>query len=1135
MTVNQEEESLRESCPSRATDQDVGDKINGETKEIEKPRMIGKTKQSHTSVAPTLDVDSSLSKHDPPRRESRIGDVLAAGESESRMTNGKTEIGHVLGESNRFSSLEMRRLPVNILLKPVLMDSTSMVSDEFHTDDKDKEVVGEDKDFLHCLCLRPGYSLRTQLMLSFGSISIITIVLVVLICVVVAELVGQNVKNISKTAFEEITTETQILTARYLAETLTEKLLLVDAVKLLVEATRDRFSGYPSASESDVPFFDILSRQGKYPVDFPPPPLEWQFEANVNANNYEEHFQSRNYYKNRDASTASASFVFKGICDPSETDPLGDAFWPNCTDANNDVSTGGVVEPTNTTAVIYNKGKDLIPLLKSIFESRDVINDVGVYFANSGAGATLNYPHYTISTQSSYESTGCGWMTTPNFYDPTRPIGTPEMIERCSPRRTIVSSRMYSPMERGWCVSQALEPDRVHYEAGPDAWDNASWILVMGQAVYDRITQEFLACTYVGITLGVIDQELMQATVVEGEILSLIDHSRGGIIVGSSKPNRNASESVSIYDADFGMTKTEYDELLNLVDYDSQWDPVEVRRKYTDFQVRNGKYFLSTYPIPPVPDGFDRTYMPLFMVVVSTPLESIYGVVSEASDMIDDRVRAVNIFCVTAGAVGLLFALLVISMMAEMLTRPLRKMNQIASEIVNNFGDPTKENAIENSADGNVSGEARCTPKTELSEVVKEFNKLVASFSGSSMVKTEHHKHHEICNTFNLQKEFLTLYESRIQEKFMYSVEPPTRRNFHENAEEECMAYIHGGTNMMDDHDTFTTNPPIYHEAKAQRNFSSPLFLWIVALMVTPLLFVNVIITAVALNTVSNEFAGSVEQAEVFFLNVEKAKLAVQSRLRADFVAGFTAKATSDLFVLTRYAGWLLFGGLGPSNSYNRLMSGAEECKVYNDPLSCPFVEENIFCDCAWKDKITSAPCRSFPEGSRHLQKSFWACQSDDADEKGNRLTSTYPKTSYSPESTVWWGDQESVPGFDNATIGNTGYANLYERLRTAAALPLFEAMYNYPEIKDSTIGIYLAFESDGLFVGYNGCSSANHVAMSRFQSTVENGAARLRPELCPLGKFGFDPRYVIKGEAINEIRASLSHELLTQQMQEMV
>jgi hypothetical protein len=292
-----------------------------------------------------------------------------------------------------------------------------------------------------------------------------------------------------------------------------------------------------------------------------------------------------------------------------------------------------------------------------------------------------------------------------------------------------------------------------------------------------------------------------------------------------------------------------------------------------------------------------------------------------------------------------------------------------------------------------------------------------------------------------------------------------------------------------------------------RKTFSSPLFLWIVALMVIPLLLINVVITAVALHSVSNGFAESVQHAEGFFLDIQISKLSVQTILRASYIRDKTTKVAKDAHILSRYVSWLLFGGVKRTESLNSLMTGMDVCKKFGDPLLCPFVEEMTVCDCAWNNQQSQATCHDYPKGSRNLQRSYWLCQSDDADQNGNRYNTSYPKNSFSPASTSWWTDQASVPGWNDTDITETGDANLFLRLGGVAAVPVFEALFNYPEVKDTNLGFYAAFEADGLFVGYDGCDSSQHVQLLTFKSTIDNGASFLRPELCPLGKYGYDPR----------------------------
>jgi HAMP domain-containing protein len=1001
--------------------------------------------------------------------------------------------------NSRSPSLVLRRLPVDSLLKPAFVECASICSDENGQDEKDEGTVGEKTDLLHILCLRPGYTLRTQLLLSFGTINAVTVAFVVAICIVVSGLAGKYVKDTYETSYVEYMTENAGLSARYLAESLDQRLMLFNVADIMYEATQDRFAGYPNESDDKVPFFDVDSQTRKYPISAQPLPLDWQIEQYMNEKgNFEEHFQNRDYYNNRTVSTASGMFFMQGACDPSITDIYADTFWQNCTDANNDISTGGVVAPSLMTEHIHRKAKDLTPLLKALFESREEIRDLGVYFANSGAGASVSFPYYPLPGSSTYVSVGCDWMNETNPRDASRMIGTQEMIGMCHPAGEEVSTRLYNPLERGWCRDQALSPDRLLFATGRNAWENDEWLFSVGRAVYDRLTKDFVACIFVGISLGAIDEELAESRIVPGSELSVVLWDKNGTIISSSGLDASQNRSLTIYEASLGLTKESYEELYNLVDFGSQWDPTEVRSKYGNFTSEDDNYFVASYPMPPIPDNYDDTYEPLLFIIVSTSTDTVSSIVDVMNYTVDKKVRDVNKFSIIAGAIGLAVATLIIFMMSSMLTLPLKSMNKVAQEIVDNFGVPSEEKRIEGS-EQKISKEASCTPRTELSEVVKEFNKMVTSFSGTTMAKSERAKHHEVHNIFNLRNEFSELYASRDNDDFKYSIEPP--------AERIRNGYVHAGRNLAVSEATTTTAPTTSGNAATKSKKCSPLFLWTLVLIVTPLLVVNITISAVVISMVSVALTESVDEVQDIFILNQSTALLVHSRLRADYVSGLTAKSTSDLFVLARYSNWLLFGGLERSNAFTEVISGAEACKLFDDVTECPYFQETNVCDCAWGDN-QSQTCQHYPGGSRPLQKKFFACESHGTKADGDRNTTGYPDVSYSTETTSWWDNQTGVPGGGESSAAS-GYNSTYDRLRSISAHPLFEVLYNYGVDKNSTIATYVGFEADGLFVGYNGCFNGFHANLASWSSTKENGAAEMRPELCPLGKYGYDPRYV--------------------------
>ena len=234
------------------------------------------------------------------------------------------------------------------------------------------------------------------------------------------------------------------------------------------------------------------------------------------------------------------------------------------------------------------------------------------------------------------------------------------------------------------------------------------------------------------------------------------------------------------------------------------------------------------------------------------------------------------------------------------------------------------------------------------------------------------------------------------------------------------------------------------------------------------------------------------------------------TRLRSGFVSAFSEKSTKDLAVFTRYSSWLLFGALNRSGTFTELSSGIEECKNYSDDFwQCPHYVENLVCDCAWGESDYDDVCSDFPDpsSSRNLQVPWWISEEADTP-NGDRLTTSFPDGFESPETGVWWDDVNSLPGSD-AGANASGHDSIYDRVRVISSVPVTIPLYNYGHGKpeETMSGLGIGFESDGTFVMYEGCSTARHVSLSSWSSSLANRASELRPELCPIGKHGYDPR----------------------------
>ena len=125
------------------------------------------------------------------------------------------------------------------------------------------------------LCLNPKYRLKTQLMISFGTVNLLTILIIIAACIGVTTYLGETIKDINQNAFQyKLVPEIQSRSVRYLAESLEQQLMPKNMISIIVEATMDRFQGYPDTlflhdydEQQQVPFKDVISNNFIYPIN----------------------------------------------------------------------------------------------------------------------------------------------------------------------------------------------------------------------------------------------------------------------------------------------------------------------------------------------------------------------------------------------------------------------------------------------------------------------------------------------------------------------------------------------------------------------------------------------------------------------------------------------------------------------------------------------------------------------------------------------------------------------------------------------------------------------------------------------------------------------------------------------------
>jgi len=799
-------------------------------------------------------------------------------------------------------------------------------------------------------------------------------------------------------------------------------------------------------------------------------------------------------------------YSMQGACDPRAMNSSDQGYYPNCTTDNNNVVTGGVVAPNPTNLQVYRKAADLSPFLKALHESYPDVKQMGYFFSNSGAGSSVFYPHYALDPAGSYESVGCEWMRALNPINETLgAIATEEEISRCHPEGAIVPMKEYNPLERAWCRDQALNPQRVH-NIGPyiDAFNNDQWIMTAGRAVYDRITGAFISCIAVEFLIDAVKKILESVKVDDlGVIFTLARNDDDGTVVISRTLDWDAENSTTTVDdpsIETGIDRDAFDKIKSIVDFSQKWDPKDVSDSFAKSLFAEGEYVVSAYPIPLPPDKYDPTYVPEFFAIFSLPLsESLEAAAVSVNNQVDKNVSSIVIISVAVGLVGLAVVILLIFATSSWFVEPLKWIHNVGDQVVGKFGQD-----LDTGIDYERKKSLPCSPNTELRLLVDEFKVMVARFSGEGTAKRMALNDIEKVNSFDLSADFLGLYKSRDESvfKFNYSKSAASK----DQSVDQC----HLGPNIVRISPTLVPKAPaLGAKSKGGKIYRSPLFLWMVGSIVTPTLIITVIISAVTLWKISNDLPLLVSPVRDKYFNLMELQRFTKTEILALRASEVAEQAARDTYLLTRFASWLLFGGMSASGSFTEIIHGkAEECKTAPSRSGCEY-ERDMPCDCAWNDYYARGTdtCAVFPSGSRHLQKLSFDGQSQDVGPDGSRYSTSFPKLASSPDTTAWWHNISSLPGSSEGSLGSN-YDTTYERVLFMSALStVIFPLYNYDQSDDKTLAFYVGFEADGMLAGFNGCRY-DAARLPFWKSTIENGGAVIRNgTLCPGGKYGYDAR----------------------------
>ena len=220
--------------------------------------------------------------------------------------------------------------------------------------------------------------------------------------------------------------------------------------------------------------------------------------------------------------------------------------------------------------------------------------------------------------------------------------------------------REYSPIERGWCRDQVERDMNIAagqisqlsanvMSTGPylDALSSERlWVLTFGEAVFDIITDEFIGCTLVDVSIIKLYDILMGSSSVgeTSEAALARWDDRGTILVASQWNPLEEEENAYLSDntdLNLGITAEVYNDMINLVDYSQPWDPAEVLALYEDTVFESQGRLIMMHPVPLIPEEYDPVYKPEYMVIISIEANEAFALLDGMDAVIEEDVREI--------------------------------------------------------------------------------------------------------------------------------------------------------------------------------------------------------------------------------------------------------------------------------------------------------------------------------------------------------------------------------------------------------------------------------------------------------------------------------------------------------------
>jgi len=386
----------------------------------------------------------------------------------------------------------------------------------------------------------------------------------------------------------------------------------------------------------------------------------------------------------------------------------------------------------------------------------------------------------------------------------------------------------------------------------------------------------------------------------------------------------------------------------------------------------------TAYPLPLPPADYDPDYEPEYLVIHAINY-TVFDALERMNKETNEEIRLIIIVSFMVGGLGMVLTTVILWYVSKGLTEPLLWIKRVAWGIVNNDDMRPEESLVLPQEDEGPKTSVWWAPRTELSELVREFRAMISGFSGDGAATLAVPETLEIPNQLTWQSVYQQLYarSSRaIDERKSIRISSVNSENASRPSSDAAPDDV-ASPQLEPESDEIVVNtaapdlsetppaavapplpvvnevtivpappkknrgPNVRKESRAKkgvfdqyggdiRAYRSSLFWWIFLLIALPLCCSNMTICWVLSTQIIDAVGDWVGVVGDHSQSLELKALDSKATLKAAQAARSVDNVVRDLHFMTRVAGWLFFDGLPRSDSFPDMENAANECRGYD-------------------------------------------------------------------------------------------------------------------------------------------------------------------------------------------------------------